>query len=405
MSTTCSVGARTITVSGPLEDHVGAFADALVGWGFTEYSATAQLRVAADFSAWMDDLDVDLAGLTSELVDQYLERRRRRYAAFHTRLALRHLLGFLADWGLAAGEATGLVKPPRSELMEGFRAHLLQDRRLAWLTAEAHVARAARFVDVYAPEGVASLDAGILARAVIDEAKDHAPGSVQAFQATLRAFLRFCWLTRRIEHDLRGAVVPAGAPAGSRLPVGVSRSDMERLLLSCNRATAIGRRDYAVLVLLTALGLRAGEVAKLKLKDIDWLHGEILIRGKGSKEERLPLPQRVGAAIEDYLLNTRPVAAFEEVFLSWLAPLRPMGQQAVSNLIHRACARAGIGKLGPHRLRHSLGEAMITAGVPLAAIGQVMRHDHPQTTANYARVDVGQLRDLARPWPRAEAQR
>ena len=287
MSTTCSVGARTITVSGPLEDHVGAFADALVGWGFTEYSATAQLRVAADFSAWMDDLDVDLAGLTSELVDQYLERRRRRYAAFHTRLALRHLLGFLADWGLAAGEATGLVKPPRSELMEGFRAHLLQDRRLAWLTAEAHVARAARFVDVYAPEGVASLDAGILARAVIDEAKDHAPGSVQAFQATLRAFLRFCWLTRRIEHDLRGAVVPAGAPAGSRLPVGVSRSDMERLLLSCNRATAIGRRDSAVLVLLTALGLRAGEVAKLKLKDIDWLHGEILIRGKGSKEEQI----------------------------------------------------------------------------------------------------------------------
>ena len=145
---------------------------------------------------------------------------------------------------------------------------------------------------------------------------------------------------------------------------------------------------------------RAGEVAGLRLEDIDWHHGEVLIRGKGTRHERLPLPADVGEAVVDYLMHTRPAdAVHREVFCTVRAPQRRLTSPAVWAIVQRACQRAGLAPFGAHRLRHSLGEAMIAAEVPLAAIGQVLRHEDPLTTANYARVDVTRLRGLAQPWP------
>lgn len=182
--------------------------------------------------------------------------------------------------------------------------------------------------------------------------------------------------------------------------MGAKPAQIQTLLASCDRQFAAGRREYAVILLLARLGLRAGEVAGLRLEDIHWHHGEVLIRGKGSTDENLPLPVDVGDAVADYLTHARPAdAKHRAVFCTLRAPRRSLTSPEVWVIVTRACTRAGLEPFCPHQLRHSLAEAMVAAEVPLAAIGQVLRHVDPATTANYARVDVARLRTLAQPWP------
>jgi integrase len=154
------------------------------------------------------------------------------------------------------------------------------------------------------------------------------------------------------------------------------------------------------MLLLARLGLRAIEVARLRLEDVDWRRGEILVRGKGNRDERLPLPHEVGEAIVNYLRRSRPAdVELREVFAAARAPRRPLTRESVGAIVERGCDRAGLTSFGSHRLRHTIGEQMVTAVVPLEAIGQVLRHTSPVTTAGYARVDLPALRGLAKPWP------
>ena len=223
---------------------------------------------------------------------------------------------------------------------------------------------------------------------------------MKKFGYVLRSFLRFCLLVGELDRDLTGATLAVRLPQPSLLPIGVSPAQIQALLDTCDRNTAVGRRDYAVIILLSRVGLSAGEVAGLRLEDIDWHHGEFLVRGKGAKDERLPLPDEVGAAIGDHLLNARPAVPDQcEAFCTVKAPWRGLGSPAVWAIVVRSCKRAGLQPFGAHRLRHSLGEAMVGAEVPLDAIGQVLRHDDPVTTASYARVDLARLRTSAQQWP------
>lgn len=213
-------------------------------------------------------------------------------------------------------------------------------------------------------------------------------------------------MTRLIEHDLSGASIRIRAHGPSLLPIGISAEQTAALLAACDPDTIVGCRDHAVILLVARLGLRATEVASLELDDIDWHHGELTVCGKGRRDERMPLPAEVGQALVDYLTvrprlsdNSGEAAGLRTVFVAARAPRRPMDRVTVSSMTARTCARAGIDPVGAHRLRHTLGEAMIRAEVPVAAIGQVLRHHDPLTTANYARVDVERLRGLSRPWP------
>jgi integrase len=171
------------------------------------------------------------------------------------------------------------------------------------------------------------------------------------------------------------------------------------LLGSCDRRQALGRRDHAIIILLLRLGLRRGEVAGLTLDDIDWRAGELLVRGKGARQDRLPLAADVGEAIASYLRRGRPRSSRREVFLRARAPYEPIASGTVASTVRRACRRAGIAEFGSHRLRHTAACEMVQANVPLVRIGQVLRHQSLQTTAVYARVDVERLRVLATPWP------
>jgi integrase/recombinase XerD len=186
----------------------------------------------------------------------------------------------------------------------------------------------------------------------------------------------------------------------SGLPKGLEPGQLRRLLAGCDRRTPTGRRDYAIVLLLARLGLRAGEVARLGLDDIDWRHGEIAILGKGNRAERLPLPADVGAAIAVYLRRGRPgTAEGRGVFARVHAPHRALTAGGVTMVVFDAAQRAGLGKVHAHRLRHTAATAMLHAGSPLAEVGQVLRHRSPLTTAIYAKVDRDALAVLARPWP------
>lgn len=223
--------------------------------------------------------------------------------------------------------------------------------------------------------------------------------AAQYFVSGLRAFLRFCFLNDLLAVDLSQAALVVRGRRVSSLPRGISRADARALLDSCDRRRALGRRDYALIILLLRLGLRRGEVAALTLDDIDWRAGEVVIHGKGGRDERLPLPADVGAAIGAYLRRGRPASDRREVFLRARAPYAPIASGTVASTVRRACRRAGIPEVGSHRLRHTTACEMVQAGAPIVEIGQVLRHRSLQSTAIYARVDIEQLRQLAAPWP------
>jgi integrase len=235
--------------------------------------------------------------------------------------------------------------------------------------------------------------------AVLLESAAVSVSATQTFVAGLRSFLRFCFLEGLVEFDLSGAALPATGRRRSSLPRGITRADANALLASCDRRTALGRRDYALLVALLRLGLRRAEVAGMRLDDIDWRAGELVVRGKGAREDRLPLPVEVGGAIASYLRRGRPRSDRREVFLQARAPFGPIASGTVASTVRRACRRAGIAEVGSHCLRHTLACEMVAAAVPLVEIAQVMRHHSLQTTSVYARVDLERLRLLASPWP------
>jgi integrase len=183
------------------------------------------------------------------------------------------------------------------------------------------------------------------------------------------------------------------------LPRALEGELVARLLAGCNRQSATGRRDYAILLLLVRLGLRAGEVAALELEDIDWRQGEVTVRGKGHRHERLPLPVDVGEALVEYLRQGRPRHECPKLFMRAQAPYAGLVSSAVTTVVYLACDRAGLPHVGAHRLRHTAATEMLRGGARLSEVEQVLRHRSLATTAIYAKVDRVALRSLAQPWP------
>jgi len=209
-------------------------------------------------------------------------------------------------------------------------------------------------------------------------------------------------VTGRIDRPLRWAVPKVADMRGRAMPHALEPGAVTKLLASCDRRRAIGCRDYAIVLLLVRLGLRSVEVAAMQLDDIGWRAGEILVRGKGGRHDRLPLPADVGEAVAGYL-QCRTLGESRAVFVGTLPPGGPLTRKAVGAIVSAACSRAGIPRAGAHRLRHTAATGMLRAGCSLAEIGQVLRHEQLRTTAIYAKVDYAALRTLALPWPEGGA--
>lgn len=392
-----------VKVTGPLVPYVTSFHAELASQGYRPNALSDQLRLMAHVSRWLAARDLGVGDLTSERVDEFLVARRDAgYVLWCSRKGVAPLLAHLRQIGVVPPPASTIAVTPAERLLEVFRTYLVEERGLAAGTVAAYLHIARLFLATRPQQpglGLAELSPSEVLAFVRQECRDRSPGSARYVTAGLRAFLRFCHLTGRSAQPLAAAVPKIASWRLAALPRALDTDDTAALLASCDRRTTFGRRDFAVLLLLSRLGLRAGEVAALRLGDIDWRQGELLIRGKGSKHERLPLPTDVGEAIAGWLWRGRPRCSAREVFTRVRAPHRRLSSTGVTAIVQAACRRAGIPGVGAHRLRHSAATEMLRAGAGLGEIGQVLRHRSVLTTALYAKVDRGTLRQLAQPWP------
>lgn len=293
----------------------------------------------------------------------------------------------------------GCVQPDVALLTE-FRGWLDRERGLSAESVRCYSGQAGAFLAGTGGAGaVGSLDAGRVTAFMVDWSRDRNSWSAKAMVTSLRAFLRFAHATGKTTVPLAGAVPAVASWKGSELPRGLKAAEIERLLAGCDRGTAIGLRDYAILSLLARLGLRGAEAAGLQLGDIDWRAGEIAVTGKGSRSERLPLPAPAGEAIAAWLERGRPECESRAVFVTMRRPYRQVTPSAVRAVMGYACDRAGMERRGSHRFRHALATEMLRAGASLPEVGQVLRHRSMLSTSVYAKVDQDALRPLARPWP------
>jgi integrase/recombinase XerD len=390
-----------VRVRGPLAGVAEDFRVGLLAAGYTPLTTVNKLRSLGYLSSWLEVRELAPCDLTEECIQEYLRERRAEGHGWEiSTQALKPLLDLLASRGMLPPPAKAPPTDGIHGLLARFEQYLVVERGLVTSTAVGYVRDARRFLASRAPNGdVRQLTAADIPHAIRTEAAGLSVATVQSFVSVVRSFLRFCHLEGLTDADLSTAALSMTGRRHSPLPRGISRADITAMLRSCDRRTAVGRRDHAVLVTLVRLGLRAKELANVTLEDIDWRAAEIVVRGKGRRVERLPLPADVGAAIVGYLRWGRPQTSLRAVFLTTIAPVAQLGSGAVSSIVRRACRRAGIAPVGAHRLRHTLACEMVSAGVPLRQIGQVLRHRHLDTTAVYARVGVGQLRTLAQPWP------
>ena len=307
----------------------------------------------------------------------------------------------------------GIVKPcpppvtgnACSKIAAGYHCYLLQETRTVPFNGQElrafHCAVSEGAISNRTPD-LALLRAPDVTGFVIRHAHRLSPARAGIMVTALRSFFRYLLHRGAIATDLAGCVPAVPNWSLSTLPRFLPAAAVEKLLKRCGRKTAVGRRNHAILLLLARLGLRAGEVIKLSLDDIDWDSGQITIHGKGGRSAQLPLPADVGTAVAAYLRRDRPPSASRRVFLRHRAPLTGFANPStLSSIVRRALQHAGVESvhMGAHVLRHSLATSLLRQGGSLDEIGEVLRHQSPNTTAIYAKVDVTALHTLALPWP------
>jgi integrase/recombinase XerD len=389
-----------VRVAGPLAPYAPGFGRELRGCGYTDLSTAEQLRLMSHLSRWMARERLGVLG--GEQVAAYCAARKAEgYVARLTPGSLGRLLVFLRAQGvMPASPAAGPPASAEGELLGRYRAYLVDERGLVPAVVSQYLKAAALFADDYlgAAAGQRGLDAAAVSAFCARELPRRGRAGAAGLASALRSFLRFLHVEGLVGTPLAQAVPAVANRKGCGLPRALPPATVARLLASCDRRTRLGRRDYAMLMLLARLGLRAGEVASLSLDDLAWRAGELTVHGKGGRDDRLPLPSDVGAALAAWL-RSRPRADTRAVFLRATAPTGAITSAAVTWAVYNACDRSGVPRAGAHRLRHSLATQMLAAGSSLAEVGQVLRHARVATTAIYAKVDHRALDALVLPWP------
>jgi integrase/recombinase XerD len=392
---------------GPLTRYIGAFAQSRSAQGYAQDSIHRQVLLAAGFSHWLKQQGVALRHVSSDHPSWYLlDRVRRVRPCRGDAAALRYLLDFLRREGVIAAEKIAAPRlTPAERCAHEYGQHLHDARALARTTIINYVPFIRGFLtDRFGagPVRLARLNAGDVVRFVQQQARQLHLKRAKLLTSALRSFLRYARYRGEVALDLAAAVPIVANWSMPSIPRAIGANQVRQLLASIDRHTAIGRRDYAIVLLLARLGLRSGEVAFLELEDIDWEAGQVSVRGKRDQRTALPLPADVGAAIAAYLRRGRPRNTSRRVFLRSKAPIRGfLSQCAIASIIRHALQHTGIQAptKGAHQFRHALATQMLRHGASLTEIGEVLRHRNPQTTAIYAKVDLTALRTLALPWP------
>jgi site-specific recombinase XerD len=388
---------------GPLAPYLDAYLKQIEQEGFLPSSAPMQMYAIARFSNWLHGRQLDLHQVDEASVERFLQRDP---GVVHSGEAapLRRLVAMLRK-----NEVT-LAKPPeprncQQRLTDEYRRYLIQERGLAEVTLLNYVPFAEQLLFNRFGSGdlsLAELSATDITKFLQDRAHQLSPGRAKLLVTALRSFLRYLQHKGEILVDLARCVPPVATWSLSTLPKFLPAGAVQRVLDHCERNTTVEKRNYAVLLLLARLGLRACEIVALNLEDIDWDNGRITIRSKGGRWAQLPLPDDAGEAIALYLRSGRPRCTCRRVFLRHRAPMRGFAHSiTVSTIVRRALIHAGIdsARKGAHLFRHTLATDLLRQGASLDEIGELLRHQSPNTTALYAKVDLTALRTLALPWP------
>jgi site-specific recombinase XerD len=391
-----------LRVTGPLAAYGDGFREELIRQGYTPASDRRQLQLLAHMSRWLVGEGLKAGELTPARVEEFLEARRADgYTLLLSQRGVAPLLGYLRDLGVVPTPPEPVACTPVERLVEGYSNYLASERGLAGSTVCRYAGVARLFLsDCERRDGldVGCLTAGDVTAFVVRQCRNRRVASAKMLVTGLRSLLRFLLVEGYTDRELARAVPTATGWGGGSLPRALGAEAVAAMVASCGQHTVGGLRDLAILTLLHRLGLRSGEVATLELADIDWHRGEIAVRGKGSRQERLPLPVDVGEAMVAYLRH-RPSVECRTLFLRVRAPIVGLTSEGVGSVVRGACMRAGLPPAGAHRLRHSAATAMLAGGASLAEVGQVLRHARLVTTNIYAKVDRTALRTLARPWP------
>jgi integrase/recombinase XerD len=393
-------------LAGPLSTHINAIAQQLSQQGYTSSSAKNAMRLLDDLSSWLLRQALTAADFNEQLASEFLQDRYRRCRPhLHDRAALRRLLEHLRHQGIIPIPIVQTATYDSDRLVGDFQHYLIEQRCLAPTTVDYYLKTVQSFLRERfrtQPLNLEALCPQDITDFMIRQARRYSSGRAKLFATALRSFFRFLLQRGAIAHDLAQAVPTVPHWRLTTLPRFMKAKDVECLLQTCDRTTSKGQRDYAILLFLARLGLRAGEVAALTLDDLDWEAGELLIRGKSARHDRLPLPQEVGEALAIYLRHGRPPSAARQVFIRMRAPRRGFSDgQAVGTIVRRTLVQAGLNPAlkGAHLLRHSLATTLLHNGATLTEIGELLRHQNIETTRIYAKVDQGALRALALPWP------
>jgi site-specific recombinase XerD len=397
---------RLERAAGPLAKHRSGYQAELERLGYTCHSIKQHLVVLSQLDRFLLAGRAAISAVDEDLVGRFVVARTREdLAACRSPRMLAPLLAYLRRLGAIRPAVPAVPGSAADAVIAGWRQYLLAERGMTPAAVRGYTDVVRPFLAARDDGSRVQLDgtgaAGINAF-MLESAQRFAPKTMQRLASALRSFFSYAFLTGLADTDLSGAV-PGVACRSPQLPKFLTPQQVQAMIATCDPQTAAGARDRAILLLLWRLGLRAGEVAGLRLADIDWRAGQLTVTGKGHKDAGLPLPADVGEAIAGYL-QLRPDAGPDRaVFVRLHAPYRGLTTGGVTQAVAAASQRAGLGVLHAHRLRHSAATAMLAGGASLTEIGQVLAHQNPVTTSIYARVDIEALRGLARPWTGTEA--
>lgn len=388
---------------GGLGPQVEGYRAWLAQRGYTPSTVRNMLKELGQVGRWITAQELEAAQFDEQRVAAFIAARR---AAGYRRVpgprAMAPLLSYLREVNILA-EAPPSVTP-LGVLLAQYRTWLVGERGLAPSTVLRYENTARRFLTeqamadgVFTPTGLSGSDVNVF---LLRECARVSAGSANGRVAELRSVLRFLYLQEITPLRLGTAVPPVGGWRLATLPPpAMSTAAVNLLLDTCERSTPVGLRNFAMMMLVARLGLRSIEIARLELRDVDWRAGELVVRGKARRHDRLPLPAEVGEALVAYLSSGRNPADAGHLFLTCRTPRGPIRADLVGDVVERACLRAGLPRVGPHRLRHALAGELLRQGSGLVAISQVLRHRDLATTALYAKVDLTALRRVAQPWP------
>jgi len=403
-----------VTLERLRDSPLGRYVDAFAGWlseqGYSKYSLKYRIGLIGTLSRWMDKHGFGVSDLDEQMTAKFLKCRGRNRRIHRGDVAtLRSLLEHLRQSGVVLPVDPEVDDSELSHIECDFAEYLTHERRLSKASLVYYLPMVRRLLEERfdkCPMLLQEISPADISRYVLQHAHTLSRGRAKLMVTALRSFFRFLRLRGDISVDLAAAVPTVANWRLATLPKWIPPEQVEQLIRSCDQNIISGQRNYAILLLLARLGLRSAEVVAMTLDDIDWEAGEIRVRGKSRRSDRLPLPQDVGEALVRYLRNGRPCCSTRRVFVRTRAPHRGfVDSSAIYSLVRRAFDRAELKSTqkGPYILRHSLATNMLRKGASLREIGEILRHRELNTTQIYAKVDLESLCKIAQAWPGGKA--